>query len=175
MNGRTGQSAGGFTLLEALLAATILAMAVAAITVPFVSAAQNERIDRQQTLAVALAQEIMEDILAEAFEDEDPTYARNPGPDPGEETRILFDNIDDYDGYEEGPGSIIDVEGQIVDDPDAAGMSRCVAAQYVYVTGQDLSFPTDFIRVIVEVKYRQQTIARLTRLVYDTSREYPGG
>ena len=160
------QTFGGFTLLEALLAAVVLAMAVAAITVPFTAGARNEQADARRTLAVAFAQEIMEEILAQPFEDDDPQFARNLGPELGETDRCFFDNIDDYHGYEESAGGIADIAGWFVNDPAAVGLSRRVTAQYVYVSGQDLSNPADFIRLTVEINYRQNPIVRLTRLVY---------
>ena len=72
----------GFTLMEALLATAILAMAIFAITMPFSTAAASEQLDGRQTLAVALAQEMMEEILAKPFDD--PNGASTPGPEPGD-------------------------------------------------------------------------------------------
>ena len=168
MSRSRGQLVGAFTLLEALLAAVVLALAVTAILVPFNSAARNEQADARLTVAVGVAQEMMEEILAQPFEDDDPDWARHAGPDPGETQRCLFDNIDDYHGYEEPAGRITDIQGQIVEDPAASGLSRHVAAAYVYVSGQDLSEPASFVRVLVEIRYRADPIVRLTRLVYFT-------
>ena len=86
----------GFTLIEALLASVVLAASVTAITVPFSSAAQNQHVEARRTQAVALAQELMEEILAQSFADDNPDTARNPGPEMGETDRRLFDNVDDY-------------------------------------------------------------------------------
>jgi len=166
MNQGRSQHDKGFTLMESLLAVVILALAVGAITMPFTAGARNEQVDARRTVAVGLAQEMMEEILAKNFEDDLPEFARNPGPDPGETDRSLFDNIDDYDGYEEQPGAIADAQGQVIDDPPTAKLSRHVTTTYVHVSGQDVSEPASFVRIVVEINYSGQLIVQLTRLVY---------
>ena len=160
------QTVTGFTLLEALLASVVLAMTVVAITMPFTAGARNEQVDARRTVAVSLAQEMMEEVLAQPFEDDQPVWARNPGPEPGETARSLFDNIDDYNGYEEPAGSISDLSGAVIDEATATDLSRHVTTSYVYVPGQDLGLPTNFIHVIVELKHRGQILTRFSRLVY---------
>ena len=59
-----------------------------------------------------------------------------------------------------------DVTIHVADDPAAEGLSRRVSTTYVFVTGQDTSEAPTFIRVIVEMSYRDQPILTLTRLVY---------
>ncbi len=165
------QHAEGFTLLEALLAAVVLAFAAVAITVPFASAARNEQTDARRTLAVSLAQELMEEILSRPFMDGDPSYARNAGPDPGESTRSLFDNVDDYDGHTEPPGAITDMAGNVVDCSVSEGLSRRATVSYVHVSGQEMSEPPTFVCVVVEVRYAQRPVVTLTRLVYAVPQE----
>ncbi len=154
----------GFTLIEALIAASVLAMAIAAITMPFTVGAQNELADSRRTLAVSLAQEMMEEILDKPFND--PDGASSPGPEPGETNRSKFDNIDDYDKYMEPPGQIADASGVINDEPASVGLSRHVSATYVYVSGQDASEDPSFVRVTVQIYYKNQVVITLTRLVY---------
>jgi len=151
---------GGFTLLEALLAAVILAMAITAITMPFTAAAQNEQIDARQTLAVNLAEEMMEEILSQPVDDPDGQSA--PGPEKDEKSLSQFDNIDDYDGLVETGGFGDAVEDQA----ESAGLSRVVTVSYVRVAGQDTDDEPAFIRVSVEVSHNGSGIVRLTRLVY---------
>jgi len=164
---RTRHAAGGFTLLESLLAATVLAMVICAVTVPFTTGVLNEQVNARRTLAVNLAEEMMEEILAKPYED--PQGASQVGPEPGENRRSRFDNIDDYNGYTESAGEITDVSGEVVTDPAARNLSRHVTAGYVYVAGQDTDEDASFIRVVVQVRYKDQPIATLTRLVYDTN------
>lgn len=165
MNAAAGQSdARGFTLAEALLAAVILALAVTAMTMPFTAAAANEVVETRRTLAAALAQEMMEEILVKPFED--PQGGGGVGPEVGEAARAGFDNVDDYDGYNEPAGGIVGTTGQVVTDPAARELTREVKATYVYVAGQDTGGPPTFIRVMVTVKYRDDRIVTLTRLIY---------
>ena len=154
-----------FTLAEALLASAVLAMAITAITMPFTAAAQNDQVNARRTVAEALAQEMMEEILAKPFAD--PQGATVPGPERGETSRNLFDNVDDYDGYVETDGNIADAGGAPLDDPPAAGLSRHVWAAYVYIDGQSPADPPTFVRVVVDVRYLGQPIVTLSRLVYD--------
>lgn len=157
----------GFTLLEALLSSIVLAVCVAAITAPFAAAARNEQVEARRTLAVNLAQEIMEEILALPFDDDLTDYVHHPGPEADESYRMLFDNVDDYDEYAESPGTLTDVMGYVLDCPATADLSRHVTASYVYVSGQDTANLPNFVRIVVEIRYRGQPIVTLTRLIYD--------
>lgn len=153
----------GFTLVEALLAAVILAMAIAAITMPFTAGAQHELEAARRTLGVTLAQEMMEEVLSKPFYD--PNGESLCGPEAGE-TRAGFDNIDDYDGYSEADGQIRSFDGSALGGPAVAGLTRHATAKYVYVSGQSHAEPPTFARITVEVKHRDRTIASLNRLVY---------
>ena len=159
-----GNGLAAFTLAEVLLAAVVLAIAVTAVTMPFASAARNEQADARGTLAVGLAQEMAEEILARPFGD--PDGASQPGPESGEDTRDLFDNIDDYDGYSEPAGQIATPDGVQMAGPAAVGLSRHVSVTYVYVSGQDTGESPTFARVTVEVRFDGETIATVTRLAY---------
>jgi hypothetical protein len=154
----------GFTLLEALLAAVVLAGCITAVTMPLTVAIANERDESRQILATSLAQELMEEILAQPFYD--PQGASQPGPEVGETDRSLFDNVDDYDGYYEPPGSIVTMGGQTVGGIVADSLSRGAAAKYVYVSGQQTDSSPDFARVTVTVKHGNRSLVSLTRLVY---------
>jgi Tfp pilus assembly protein PilV len=154
----------GFTLPEALVAASVLAMTVLAVIFPFTAAAVNQDAEARIMMATTLAEEILEEILAKPFND--PQGASQPGPELGETTRASFDNIDDYDNYAEPAGNVVSSDGKTVNDPAAAGLSRSVSAKYVYVSGQDGSEAPNFVRVTVTVKYRGQTLVNLTRLAH---------
>ncbi len=157
-------AAQGFTLVEALLASVILAMAITAVTAPFTAAARNERADGRRTVAVCLANEIMEEIISKPFDDPDGKSA--VGPESGESTRSEFDNIDDYHRYEEKAGAIVDGTGTLAGDPLAGDLSRHVTTTYIYVSGQDMSDSPDFVRVEVTVRRKGLPLVTLTRLAY---------
>jgi len=161
---RPTQATSGFTLIEALLAAAILLMAVTAITMPYATAANTEQVEIRQTMAIGLAQELMEEMLSKPFAD--PDGSSSPGPEAGEADRGQFDNMDDYDDLEEPPRQVADMEGNPVTDQVAQQLSRRATASYVYVDGQDTGLPPTFILLQVEVRYRQAPLASLSRLAY---------
>ncbi|MFW6133169.1 MAG: hypothetical protein ACOC8F_04675, partial [Planctomycetota bacterium] len=160
----------GFTLAESLLAAAVLAMTVAALTLPFSAAARNAQVGTRRALATALAEDLMEEILAKPFLD--PDEPGEPGPDSGEPSREHFDNIDDYHGYVESAGEITTSTGEAVTDDGADGLSRDVTAEYVYVSGQDSASDPDFIRVTVRVARAGDPLVTLTRLVHSLEGPY---
>lgn len=153
-------------MIEALLAAVILAMAIMAITMPFSTAVISQHQEIRQTIVTHLAQELMEEILSQPFHD--PDGASLPGPEASEVgPRTLYDNVDDYHGLYEPAGQLLDAMGQSIHDDNTYGLSRSVSAEYVYVTGQDISGTPTFIRVRVVVAYQDEPVISLTRLVYD--------
>jgi hypothetical protein len=150
--------------MEALLASAILLIGVLSVTVPFASAARNERADSRQTLAVALAQEMVDEILSKRFYDSDPNS--RPGPEPNETSRSLYDNYDDYNGYTEAAGSIRNFQGVACTDDLAADLSRSVAVTYVRVPGQSASDPCTFVLIQVTIRAGPKQIVTLSRLAY---------
>ena len=154
----------GLTLTESLLATVILAITAAAVIMPFTAGARAEHVTRRRTVATSLAQEMMEEILSKPFED--PQGVSLPGPEPGEADRGDFDNTDDYNGYSEPAGNVTGLTGTPATDAGAAGLSRHVTAQYVYVNGQDTGNPPTFVRVTVEVRHLGRPIVTLGRLAY---------
>ena len=157
----------GFSLIEAMIASTILAATVTAVTLPFTAGAQNEQDSARTTLAVALAEELMEEILSKPFDD--PAGGQTPGPEAGETSRSLYDNIDDYHGYTEAAGQIKDANGASCTDPLATGLSRSATVEYVYLAGQSTAQAASVVRVTVTVSYKGQTVSTLQRLVYKYS------
>jgi len=153
------KSPSGITLLECLLAAVILAMTVSAIIMPFAVGAKSAAQDARVTLSIALAQDLMEEIISKSFHDPDET-------DEGETGRSTWDDMADYDGYFEQAGQITSLDGTLVDEPSSAGLTRRATVQEVYVSGQDTSKAPTFYRVSVEVCYFGSTVVKLSRLVY---------
>ncbi|MCY2931996.1 MAG: prepilin-type N-terminal cleavage/methylation domain-containing protein [Planctomycetota bacterium] len=153
-----------FTLIEAMIASVILAVTVTAVSLPFTAGAQNEQDSARVTLAVALAEELMEEILSKPFAD--PNGVQTPGPEAGETGRSLYDNIDDYHGYSEADGQIKDVNGVACTGLLAKGLSRGALAEYVYLFGQSTAQSPSIIRVTVTVSYKGRAVSTLQRLVY---------
>ena len=161
---RTSRAAAGLTLLESLLAAVLLAAAVSSIVWPFAVCARNDQVADRSTVAGALVQEMIEEILAQPFDD--PQGATELGPESDENGREDFDNVDDYHGYREDAGQITCFDGQTVTGPAAAGLSRSVRAEYAYVQGQDEGAEPSFVAVTVTVCHGGTAVAEATRLIY---------
>jgi hypothetical protein len=165
----TRQSRAAFTLIEALMASVILAMAVAAALMPFTCGARSQDVEGRQSLAVSLAKDLMEEILIRPFVEPGDTVPEPQsrfGPDAGETLRSSYSAIDDYHGYTELAGQIVDPAGQVIADAAATGLSRHVTVSYVYVTGQDVTGPPSFMSVAVEVRYNGLPAVTLTRLIH---------
>ena len=154
----------GLTLLECLIAIALLAMCVFALTVPANVTAATEFEDARRTIATGLATEMMEEILSKDFDDPDGSTVR--GPEWNETSRSRFDNVDDYHGYTEAEGVVLDIQGNAMTDPAAAQLGRNVTVEYVYLSGQDTSEAHSFARVTVVVTQDGDELHTLTRLVY---------
>ena len=149
----------GFTLIEALLASVVMAIVVGAVVMPFTAGAANTAQNARSTLAVNLAQDLMEEILAKPFSDPD-------GSEAGETGRSNWDDMDDYDGYGEVEGAIAGFDGVTVDDPASVALTRRVRVERVYVAGQDQSEEPTFLRITVDVHYHGEKVVTLSRLAY---------
>ena len=167
----------GFTLMESLLAAVILVIAITAITMPFAVGASNEEIDGRMTLAVSLAQEMMEEVLSKPLVDPAPA-SDCFGPEPGESTRTRYDDLDDYKVWIEPLRQIKDAGGIILTGPLVNTLSRETYVENYWLAGQDHSKPADFFKVTVIIKHENPPLkatttqninavemVRLTRLV----------
>ena len=158
----------GMTLLEALMASTLLAMGASAVLLPFNVGAQTEQEDARRTLALFLGRELMEEIVSKPFDDPDGVYGT--GPDAGEFSRMYFDNVDDYDGYKDGYGEsiseIVGMKKQIIEGVSIEGLHREVSVRYLHVAGQDMGDDPNFVRVVIDMGYKGDNLVTLRRLVH---------
>jgi prepilin-type N-terminal cleavage/methylation domain-containing protein len=153
-----------FTLVEALLASTILAVVAASAALPFAAGVQQAQEAARLEQAVALGQAMMEEVLARPFfEPGNSTPA--PGPDSGETARTLFDNIDDFHGFSESVGGLRNYQNQPITDSAAAGLWRTVAVQYVSFPIQTAQDTNSFVKVTVNVFDGNTLALTLQRLV----------
>jgi type II secretory pathway pseudopilin PulG len=165
-----------FTLVEALVAAVVLALSVAAVTVPFTAGTRNQEVEARLTMATGLAEQLMEEILQRSFEEPDDADGiaedgSKFGPDAGESSRAAYDAIDDFHGWVENAGQVRDSSGVLVSDPAALGLSRHASVEYVTVSGQDPAEPRLFLRVTVEVRHEGTPLITLVRLVHWTDND----
>ena len=99
----------GFTLPECLMAAAILSFAVAAIAQAIVSGQMQVEQALHDQRAVAIGSALLEEIIAKPYHD--PDGGENVlGPEAGESARGAFDNSDDYHGYSDAAGELVDAQ-----------------------------------------------------------------
>ena len=159
----------GLTLVEAMLAVVVLAIAAAGVLLPFVSGATVRAEGTRRTLAAGLASDLMEQIVRLPFHD--PSGAASDyhaGPESGETGPASFDNVDDFHGYAEPQGQVKDATGAVFADAKYATFSRNVTCVYVTVPPQAMQTDPakcDAILVTVRVDCSSKETATLRRLV----------
>jgi type II secretory pathway pseudopilin PulG len=160
---------GAFTLAEALLAATILAIVSSTAILPFLAGNQQVNEAAKLEQAAALGQALMEEILARPFSDPDGS-PYTPGPEAGETSRNLFDNIDDFNGYSEAVGGIRNFKNAAVTAPSTNGFWRQASVTYVTfpALNQQTSDVNSLARIAVQVYYGNTLLLKLDRI---TTRE----
>ena len=94
----------GFTLAEGLVASVVLAVAVGGIIAPISASYQQTQTVKQSSIAISMAQQLMDEILSKPFADPS-DLSTTPGPEADEPTRAAYDNIDDYHGYHDSTDS----------------------------------------------------------------------
>ena len=138
----------GISLVEVLIASAILAFAVVAICQAVVAGQMQTYEALHQLRGMSLAEALVEEIRALPYDD--PEGAESAGPDAGETGRDLFDNADDFDGFSETAGNVVDVDGTSYGDAFDP-FARAATATYGTVTVNDLSGPVTGLTVAVTV------------------------
>jgi len=152
----------GFTLAECLIAATVLTIAVLAVSVAINSAQAQMHYALKTQRAMRLAEELMGRILALPYDD--PDGPSSPGPEPGERSVWKFDNMDDFDGYAESAGQIKDAAGNLFP-AEYQIFSRSVTVRYETVSVPGLSSSLPGLRATVTVQDPDGVTWTLTRFV----------
>lgn len=124
----TKRSAAGFSLMECMVAITVLSVAAAALLMPFTAAANAARIDSKRTTAATLATQMLERL-----------------------TDMSYGEILAMDGTVEAGESISSITGQPLNAASLAGFTRRVDAAEVTVTASGANGDATFVRVVVTV------------------------
>jgi MSHA pilin protein MshD len=114
----------GFTMIEAAVSVAIVGVLLAASAGALVGIAKIQRTQLERRGAYALAEQLMGEIIQQYFSDQNspPVF----GPEPGE-TRPVFDDVDDYNGYAASPP--VQKSGAAM--PGYAGWTESVGVAYV--------------------------------------------
>lgn len=152
-----------------MLAAAILAFAATAAAIPFAAGLQETQDALRLEQAGVLAESLMSEIVAHPFDDPNAAGVYALGPEAGETSRTLFDNIDDYHGYSESSTGAVDHSGSAINLASTNGLWRSVTVAYTTVSGQASGLGNVFALVTVTVNDGSRPIYVLKRLV---TREY---
>lgn len=167
----------GFSLVEAMVAVTLVAVSCSAMLLSVSVALQATEASRGTSRANMLAQELMTEISACRWADS--TEASHWGPETDETgtTRAAFDDIDDYDGWSGPPqtrgGVTYDALQQAffpsVTSHEYRDYMCSVSVQYVSSTGQATPTGTASLyrQVTIEVTHPQHSPQKLSRIFYD--------
>ena len=118
----------GFTLIEALIASFIVAVATVGIGSMLAASSQSSGAMNDSSISQALARQLMEEIASKTIEDS--TGAISLGHESGETSRAAYDQIDDYNGYTDTTDSIQMLDGTTVDLGNGQTYTRAVDVQY---------------------------------------------
>jgi prepilin-type N-terminal cleavage/methylation domain-containing protein len=125
MKNRKFKIAKGFTLAEAMIAMTILAVATAAVILPFAGGSAIRRDIAKRTIATRLAADLLEEIVNSDLD--------------------IVNKRTNYDGFIQWPGCITDATGALVTDPESANFIRVASCQDAFVAGEKLIWATAYI------------------------------
>jgi MSHA pilin protein MshD len=163
LNCRAFRAPRGFTAIEALVAATILAILTAAVSGALMAGRAQSKLARDTLAASCLAQSLMDEIMRLPYND--PLGYTALGPD-GSETRATYDNIDDYGGYQDGPASLKDLAGNAY--PDTyQGFTRIVSMSDVSTSPVGWNRTLTGLLVTVTVSKDGVELAKLQRIAWN--------
>ena len=95
----------GFSLVEVLVSLVIISLALVAWTSNFTVGVRGPERAEDKTTSVFLAQAILEEIRSASFADpnQSPVFGLESGEAATPPTRINFDDVDDYNNWNESP------------------------------------------------------------------------
>jgi type II secretory pathway pseudopilin PulG len=132
-----------FSLLEALVASSIIAVTTVALVSPFSLAAGHQRLDADRTISLSLATQMMERLLL-----------------------LDYAQVLALDGHSETGNAITDAADQAMNDPTLEGFTRTVSARQVLMPlpGEDEADTAVFCAATVTVTHRGMSPVTITRL-----------
>jgi type II secretory pathway pseudopilin PulG len=156
---------GGFTLLESLLAAVVLAMLVAGVGEELSVTYQQTILLNQTATAVALGRELLEEIASKPLLDPS-TNTTTPAANALTTARSSFTGVGDYNLYTDSGESLTTLGGSTVDATGGLTYTRTVwVTQGATPTGDTISPTSDFALVTVNVKTPSGRTVSLKRVV----------
>ncbi|MCS7184606.1 MAG: hypothetical protein NZ870_01595 [bacterium] len=137
----------GVTLVEVIIAATILTLALIPLLRLIITILQRSTDLQKKSIASQLAQDLMSEIVSRRWDENAHSMGYTPdgsppqgevdlrsinlGPDSGETSKSFYDDVDDFNGYSDGRGtqiSIVDATGRVL--PEYRFFNRRVIVSY---------------------------------------------
>jgi type II secretory pathway pseudopilin PulG len=148
----------GFSVVEALVASAVLAIAVVGVAGPLAASSQHASVARERGGAVALARQLMEQVASHPLTNGAPTPL---GPTlPYEDSPAKYDTIGDFHGYQDFPAASEITPGTA----PKATYTRSVTVAYTTSTFDPSVNVTDFALVTVTVTTPRKETLRVSRL-----------
>jgi len=152
----------GFTLLEALIAAVVLAIGVVGVSATLTASTQQSKAMATDTTAQMLARELMEEVAAKPFNP--PNAGDQPGAQQGNTHRETYDNLADYNGYQDAT-PLKSLAGDVIDTGDGVTYFRTVGVEFRNTPSGGPVSLGDFAMVTVTVKANGGRTISINRLV----------
>ncbi len=157
----------GFTMVESVISLLIVGVMLAALLNTVGSARTSRYLADQRGMAANLADEMMNEIMAQSYEDPDQTTT-SIGTEGGETAaagRTGFDDVDDYDGWTRKPP--IDRDGNAI--TGAEDLRRGVSVTYANKSNPGHTHGSDhgIKRIVVRIRQGGMVLATRTALRTD--------
>ncbi len=166
MTARDLPTRAAFTLVEAAMSIIVVSVMLVGSLRVLGTARAGELTAQRRSISIALAQDLMSEILAQAYKEAGAVDALSPSVAELTGTRAPFNDVDDYNGWTANPPEAKD--GTVLTDFDAYERSVEVA----WVDPDDLTLvsntSTGVKRVIVTVTLAQRQHARLVAFRTDS-------
>jgi hypothetical protein len=153
----------GFSVAEAMMASTLLAIAVVGIAGPLGAASEQSRMGAERGAALILARELMEEIVAKPLCDGGATC--HLGPESGESARSKFDSADDYHLYHDTTKELKDLSGQELAFSTDSVYERDVTVEYRTSPGGSATTSGDYAVVSVNITTPHKQVVQIWRLL----------
>lgn len=113
----------GFTLIEALAAISIMALAGSVLMLAAQTSLDATDDAAKQAIAQGIAEQVLDEIMSKRYVEAGSSYNQDTlTVDPDETSRLLFDDTDDFNGYSSLP--VQDTWGQTLGSGNDAGGQR---------------------------------------------------
>lgn len=161
---RIASRSAGLTLIDSLIAVAVLAIGTAAVTETIVCGHMQTDDALRTQRAMMLADALMEEIISKPYDD--PQGLLTFGPDTGETSRSLYDNIDDYHNFTDGPTGLKDAAAS--DYPSGfQGFTRSVSVAASSTSISGLPVAVSGLQITVTVTDAAGRAWALTRFVME--------